>query len=1265
MDDFYPAGPQEVPANLTAPTPSYRRQAWLAVSGLLLFVIVYFLLAGLFAWTAYRLIGGALDGGDEALLSFGVGTASAILALFMVKGLFFVQRAPPSDDIEVKAEEEPTLFEFLHRLADEAGAPRPHRVFLSPRVNAAVFYDLSVLNFFFASRKNLEIGLALVNVLSLGEFKAVLAHEFGHFAQRSMAVGRWVYIAQQIAGQIVARRDAFDRFLQGLSRIDLRVAWIGWLLSLIVWSIRSLTDTLFGVVLAAQRALSREMELQADLVAVSLTGSDALIHALHKLQAADEAWDRTLAFASAEAAKGRAVSDLFAVQTRVIRRVGEIFSRPDYGVAPSVPESGGAQHRVFKAELAQAPRMWATHPANDAREANAKASYIAAAIDARKAWVLFNDASALRERMSAHVLRAAPKVEPAPLEASLRSLDAEYARAYLDRRYRGAYLGRSVVRGAEQLSSLYEAGSAPPLSSLYPESLAATLARLREVEREKAVLEAVREGQLSVAGGVVQHRGRALSKRELPGAIEALRKELATLRMDVEAHDRACRSAHLAAAARVGQGWKEYLAGLAALLHYAEHAEANLLDAHGMYRNVLAIVTADRKVSNRELKRLLAAGQELYEALAVIHRVKAQVRLDPALAQSIGVATWPEALEELKLPPPSQANVGDWVNAVDGWVGAASGALSALRLAALEQLLLAEARVAGWDTQPAVVDAAPPPPAAPGSYPVLVPGRERARQRRLDLWSRFQTADGWLPGIARLSVALAIVGGVLGWSATVGRAHLAIHNGLALPVVVDVNGTRWDVGPRSTRFVDLQPAARYAVETHGESGQLLERFDEPAGARFGQYVYNVAGAAPLVEWAAVYGGQTASAPRGIGAPRWLLTRVDHALSEPPESIRSKSGSGTRTVLSAVSEGPRQTLSALPDAGAVDAVVAAHAHWDRPGTPELSTWLALAAERPGFEQLLQERLRLHPRDILALRLEQDQARGSPRHAEVCSRHRAMSPAGSGDADLLYLAHRCIEDEAERERAFLDGYRDHPQSAWMALAAGYVMAERAEWDSAKRAFGQALRGNAGVTDQLAIDVARIRRLTDGSDVQLQDLAALSEGLRYLLALEEGKPVQDSPLRAFHELAQGNLDQALSSAQADAALADQVLRLAAASDGASRELQERALALAPEAGLTSSTVWSSLALALRHGQPHENYLTLVDRMTREPARMHRVIDALSSRASAAQTDAVIEGLDPALRGQAYAMAIVVLGRDAPAAWREQARRLLFEAERPFFAT
>lgn len=81
------------------------------------------------------------------------------MSVFLLKGLVFVNHHGDRADHEVTRRQQPRLFAFLDRLAEEVGAPRPKRVFLSPRVNASVFYDLSVLNLILPARKNLEIGL--------------------------------------------------------------------------------------------------------------------------------------------------------------------------------------------------------------------------------------------------------------------------------------------------------------------------------------------------------------------------------------------------------------------------------------------------------------------------------------------------------------------------------------------------------------------------------------------------------------------------------------------------------------------------------------------------------------------------------------------------------------------------------------------------------------------------------------------------------------------------------------------------------------------------------------------------------------------------------------------------------------------------------------------------------------------------------------------------------------------------------------------------
>ena len=326
--------PDNVPDQLTKPSASYKKHLIMAMLGLLLFITIYLALTVWFGYTTYRLLSSAIAGGDNAFWKFGVAFLNAFLAIFMTKALFFSDKSERPKDMEITIEDEPRLFQFLYDLADKAGAPRPHKVFLSNQVNACVFYDLSFINLLFPSRKNLEIGIGLINILNLGEFRAVLAHEFGHFAQRSMLLGRWVYIAHQIAVHIIAKRDALDNFLVGLSSIDIRISWIGWLLSLIVWSIRSIVEMCFRVVVVAHRALSREMEFHADLVAVSLTGSDALIHALYRLQAADQAMEDAIHAVNIELGKKKAVEDVYALQTNALNQTARILDKPEYGQSP-------------------------------------------------------------------------------------------------------------------------------------------------------------------------------------------------------------------------------------------------------------------------------------------------------------------------------------------------------------------------------------------------------------------------------------------------------------------------------------------------------------------------------------------------------------------------------------------------------------------------------------------------------------------------------------------------------------------------------------------------------------------------------------------------------------------------------------------------------------------------------------------------------------------------------------------------------------------
>ena len=1262
----YPVGPSAVPATLTQPPATYRRRVWLALGGLLLFVALYVLLTGWLGWTAYRLITAGIQGGGDAFWGWVVGACAAFLTVFMVKGLFFMERGRHDDsELEVTAADEPELFAFLHKLADEAKAPRPHRVFLSARVNASVSYDLSLLNLIFPSKKNLEIGLGLVNVLTLGELKAVLAHEFGHFAQRSMAVGRWVYMAQQVAAHIVASRGRLDNFVIRLSNLDLRIAWVGWALSLIIWAIRSMVDTVFSLALRMQRALSREMEMHADLVAVSLTGSDPLMFALHRLRTADDAWDRTLGFAGSELSQGRAIRDLFAVQSRMIERMSTMLDDESYRSAPELPTTQPHAFRLFKAELAQPPRMWSTHPANDEREANAKRVYIAAPPDDRSGWLLFRDAQRVRETVSRLTLGKQEGATVIEIEAAVAMLDEKFSRESLDRRYRGVYLDRSVVRPAKRPAQLYASpeGALEQLSSLYPESLSQDLERLRTVEKEAALLEAVSDGVLEATGGIIRHRGRTLRPTELPQVIAQLEEERSRIQQKLWAHDRKVRTAHRAAAARVGNGWEEYLCGLAAVLHYADHAEANILDAQRALRNRVAIATADGRVGKKDIARVLEAAKDLHVALAPVFATKGRIMLDPTLTEQLGAESWDAAVEEFKLGEPEAGNIGDWLDVVDGWVDTSTGPLSALRQASLDLLLKTEVRVARWAGEGAEPPPAPPASSVPDDYPVFLPGEERRLERKLPLWKRFRMADGVVPATLRFLVAASIIGAVLGFGGQIGEATVTIYNGLGRPVTVMAGEQEVRVEAFASETVTLPPGV-HRLRTITASGDPVEALPAKVERGFGNYVYNVAGAGSLVEWTQTYGDAEDRPAREMGAPRWAETNATVLFTDPPESISSRSGGGRILVLSGLSRGsPSSVLSSIESERAQATVIAAHARWDLPHQRYTMLWMALARDLPGFPELVAARLAEDSTDMLALRAEQDAVTGD-QHDAVCLRHVDRADAAPDDASMQYLAARCIPDEVQRNAAFVALDDEMPGNGWLSFAAGFALAEEARWGEALPRLEKAFKAEPAIGAIAAETIGRLRRMVHGPDADLDDVAASSDEIAQLQSLESGKGWDGSPYGAYGELASGRLSQAMKAASQSPDLETHLLPLIAASDGAETEWVDQALVEAPDSSLGPTAAWTLLALAARHQRELAPYIELAkQRADAGGERLVSFVEMLKSGADPAAAEQSLGLMSPSGRALAWSLGCVILGGDAPVEWREGARRMLFASERPYF--
>jgi len=115
-------------------------------------------------------------------------------AYFLGRALWF--RLPPPQGRPLSTVEVPALFAEIEQVRRSVRAGRVHKVLLTHDFNAAVVHvpRLGMLGW---PRRYLVIGLPLLASLPPYQFRAVLAHEFGHLAQNHASFGNWIYRIRQ------------------------------------------------------------------------------------------------------------------------------------------------------------------------------------------------------------------------------------------------------------------------------------------------------------------------------------------------------------------------------------------------------------------------------------------------------------------------------------------------------------------------------------------------------------------------------------------------------------------------------------------------------------------------------------------------------------------------------------------------------------------------------------------------------------------------------------------------------------------------------------------------------------------------------------------------------------------------------------------------------------------------------------------------------------------------------------------------------------
>jgi Zn-dependent protease with chaperone function len=278
-------------------------------------------------------------------------------------------------------------------LANALNEKIPDEIYLVPFANAAVLER--------GKRRIMLLGVPVLQLLTVSQFRAILAHEFGHYYAGDTRMGPWVYRARANMAQVLIRLSRDSVALSFLSRLAavaiLRLAILGGL---------SLWWKLFN---RLTQHVSRKQEYRCDELACYLAGSESLEKGLCSVS--------------------RAAATFVPYWNQVVMPVTTSGYRPQLaeGFARFVqaPEIAKAASALIEKQLASnATNPMDSHPPLNARVEKARTLAIATpAEDNRPAVGLLDDLPGLELQLLTKLMPALKPSELKPIQWDNAGLD--------------------------------------------------------------------------------------------------------------------------------------------------------------------------------------------------------------------------------------------------------------------------------------------------------------------------------------------------------------------------------------------------------------------------------------------------------------------------------------------------------------------------------------------------------------------------------------------------------------------------------------------------------------------------------------------------------------------------------------------------------------------------------------------------------------------------------------------------------------------------
>ncbi|WP_291135150.1 M48 family metalloprotease [Flavobacterium sp. UBA7663] len=519
-------------------SPEFKKQTSKAIFAIGLFILVYILLILIgFLVTIACIAGGVTLIIAKPMfftLALGIGLASlgVMIIIFLLKFLFKRNKTDLSNFTEVKRSEEPKLFAFIDEIVAETKTNFPKKVFLSTEVNASVFYDSSFWSMFLPIKKNLHIGMGLVNSVTHDELKAILAHEFGHFSQRTMKVGSFVYNVNQIMYNMLYENDSYENLIQKWANVSGYFSIFVAAAVKIIQGIQWILQKMYGIVNKSYMALSREMEFHADEVAANVTGYIPLKTSLLRMDLADKSYNSILQFYENKFSEGWISENIFKEHSYIMNFYAE---KQGIAIINQLPEVKSENTNSFNASKLVIKNQWASHPEIEERiAALEKIGIVKPNPNIEPASSLFTDApeteKKLTQKLFGRVNYPAENIKIS-FDNFTKEFEADYDRESFNEAFKGYYNQHSPTNfSMENINS-----STDTFENLFNDEMANIPRELATAQQDLMILENIKLGHYDI--NTFDYEGVKHNKSDVNNAINKIEDEIKKLQEKLTFHD--------------------------------------------------------------------------------------------------------------------------------------------------------------------------------------------------------------------------------------------------------------------------------------------------------------------------------------------------------------------------------------------------------------------------------------------------------------------------------------------------------------------------------------------------------------------------------------------------------------------------------------------------------------------------------------------------------------------------------------------------------